>query len=223
MIKVENISVWGFGHAIRGMRNSMNSWDKSDTIYGEFHGLDDNNREILVPYNPPRIGNNDLDLMKKLYQAGVEHRTYARMIQVSMNVTAPLYWWKEADRYSVGKTQISTSTMHRITDKEFELNDFSHEHLSGTSLDTLVILIDWLNGCRESYAKYKHKEDWWQIIQLLPSSYNQLRTIMMSYEVVFKIIKERTGHKLDEWDDFVKVLKNLPYVEEIKEGEKNDR
>ena len=131
MIKVENIDVWGFEHAIRGLRNPMNSWDKSDTIYGEFHGLDDNGREILVPYNPPQIGKNDLDLMKRLYKAGIEHRKYLRQIFVSLDITAPLYWWKELDTYKIGTTSNSCSTMHKIQEKEFELNDFSHEHLFG--------------------------------------------------------------------------------------------
>ena len=235
MIKVENIDVWGFEGAIRGLRNPMNSWDKSDTIYGEFHGLDDNGREIIISYNPPEIGQQDLSLMHRLYKAGTEHRTYARMIQVSMDITAPLYWWKEMDRYTVGKSQVSCSTMHKIAAKEFELDDFSHEHLIDdedemfsdeelfdyTAVTALNALINNLNFWRNKYLKHKDKKYWWQLIQLLPSSYNQKRTICMSYETVFKIIKERTGHKLDEWNDFVKILKEeLPYVKEIIGDEK---
>jgi hypothetical protein len=224
MIKVENIDVWGFDHAIRGMRNPKNSWDKSDTIYGEFHGLDENGREILVPYNPPQIGQNDLDLMKRLYKSGTEHRTYARMIQCSMDIIAPLYWWKEMDRYTVGKSQVSCSTMHKIAAKEFDINDFSHEHIEdlndmdyNTGYQEWINIINCLNYMREKYLETKDKKYWWQLIQLLPSSYNQRRTVCMSYETVFKIIKERIGHKLDEWNEFVYILKDLPYVNDIME------
>lgn len=237
MIKVENIDVWGFEPAVRGMRNPMNSWDKSDSgVCGDFSveykdgqiGCDhkcpkwspDNycgysERLQKFPYDYYMIGKNDLDLMKRLYKAGTEHRTYARMIQVSMDITAPLYWWKEMDRYTIGKSQVSCSTMHKIAAKEFELDDFSHEHLCGASIDHLEMLIDWLNDCRKSYVEQKHKEDWWQLIQLLPSSYNQRRTVCMSYETVFKIIRERKNHKLDEWNDLIDVLYELPYVKEI--------
>lgn len=233
MIKVEKIDVWGFEHAIRGMRNPMNSWNKSDS---EWKWIEDNS-----PINPDDpgmcfvIGKNDLDLMRKLYKAGSEHRTYARMIQCSMDITAPLYWWKEMDRYTVGKSQVSCSTMHKIAAKEFELDDFSWEHLLNTGCDLfnyefgkgsfatqiqpLFLLKDFiipaLNECRERYIETKDKIFWWQLIQLLPSSYNQKRTICMSYETVFKIIRERTGHRLDEWNDFVKILRSLPYIAEI--------
>lgn len=209
MIKVENIDVWGFEHAIRGMRNPMNSWDKSDSEW-----------RIYTPEYPHlseakyEIGKNDLDLMRRLYKAGTEHRTYARMIQVSMDITAPLYWWKEMDRYTVGKSQVSCSTMHKIAAKEFELDDFSHEHLTkGLSCLEDVIVI--LNIARRAYLRSNAKSDWWQMIQLLPSSYNQRRAVCMSYETVFKIIRERTGHKLDEWRELVEILKDLPYVREI--------
>ena len=226
MIKVEDINVYGFETAIRAMRNPMSSWDKSDSEW-----------RIYTPEYPHlseakyEIGKNDLDLMKRLYKAGTEHRTYARMIFVWMDITAPLYWWKEMDRYTVGKSQVSTSTMHKIHAKKFELDDFSHEHISNESilieedgqhylnsaLDNLKDTIDVLNTYRKQYLQTKNKEDWWQLIQLLPSSYNQRRTVCMSYETVFKIIKERTGHKLDEWNEFVEILKNLPYVKEIVE------
>lgn len=224
MIKVEDINVYGFETAIHAMRNPMSSWDKSDSEW-----------RIYTPEYPHlseakyEIGKNDLDLMKRLYKAGTEHRTYARMIYVWMDITAPLYWWKEMDRYTIGKSQVSTSTMHKIHAKKFELNDFSHEHISNESilieedgqhylnsaLDNLKDTIDVLNTYRKQYLQTKNKEDWWQLIQLLPSSYNQRRTVCMSYETVFKIIKERTGHKLDEWNEFVETLKNLPYVKEI--------
>lgn len=218
MIKVENIEVWGFEHAIRGMRNPMNSWDKSDTIYGEFHGLDDNGREIIVPYNPPQIGHNDLDLMRRLYKAGTEHRKYLRQIFVSVDITAPLYWWKEADTYRIGVTANSCSTMHRIHAKEFELDDFSHEHLNDDVIEKpFKEIIDCLNFFRGLYIQHKDKDDWWQMIQLLPSSYNQRRTVTMNYENVMTIIKQRTGHKLDEWNQFVETLKGLPYIVEIME------
>jgi hypothetical protein len=219
MIKVENLDVWGFQHAIRGMRNPKNSWERSDSTISEYCGVDKDGKNVIVPVNS--LGDNDLSLMRTLYKAGTEHRTYARMIQVSMDITAPLYWWKEMDRYTVGKSQVSCSTMHKIAAKEFTLDDFSHEHLCGASIDHFEMLIDWLNDCRKSYVGQKHKEDWWQIIQLLPSSYNQRRTVCMSYETVFKIIKERTGHKLDEWNDFIVVLKNLPYVKEITDNEES--
>ena len=222
MIKVENIDVWGFDHAIRGMRNPLNSWDKSDTIYGEYYGIGDNGEEIITPYNPPQIGQNDLALMKRLYNAGTEHRTYARMIQCSMDIVAPLYWWKEMDRYTVGKSQVSCSTMHKIAAKDFELGDFSFENVEGRDEECVISLfLNVLNTNRKKYLETKDKQYWWNMIQLLPSSYNQRRTVCMSYETVFKIIKERTGHKLDEWNDFVRILKDLPYIKEIM-GEAED-
>lgn len=211
MIKIEGISVYGFEPAIRAMRNPMNSWDKSDSKWG--FEMPENNDLSPVTYY---IGDNDLDLMRRLYKAGPEHRTYARMIYVWMDITAPLYWWKEMDRYTVGKSQVSTSTMHKIHAKEFTGDDFSHEHLDIESLILLGNTIDHLNECRKRYIKNKaDKGEWWQLIQSLPSSYNQKRTVCMSYETVFKIIRERTGHKLDEWNDFVSILKDLPHVKEI--------
>lgn len=208
MIKVENIDVYGFEHAIRAMRNPMNSWENSDSywdICGHFY----------------HVGKIDLALMQKLFKAGTEHRTYARMICTWMDITAPLYWWKEMDRYGVGKSQVSTSTMHKIHAKEFTLNDFSREHLTVNSEKCLLDTIYTLNSYRTIYLGAKDKNWWWQMIQLLPSSYNQKRTICMSYEVVFKIIKERTGHKLTEWNEFVEILKNLPYVKEIMDDNAN--
>ena len=217
-IKVEDINVYGFETAIRAMRNPMNSWDKRDS-----------ERRIYTPEYPHlseakyEIGKNDLDLMNRLYRAGVEHRTYARMIYVWMDITAPLYWWKEMDRYTIGKSQVSTSTMHKIHAKEFEFSDFSCEHLINFhgegEFSTMGIIINDLNWSRDKYLETKDKKYWWQMIQLLPSSYNQKRTVSMTYETVFKIIKERTGHKLDEWNEFVETLKNLPYVKEVAEIE----
>ena len=211
MIKVENIDVYGFQHAVKAMRNPMNSWDKSDSEWGAENWC-------TARFD---IGEKDLGLMNRLFKAGVEHRTYARMIYVWMDIEAPLYWWKEMDRYTVGKAQVSTSTMHKIADKEFTLDDFSHEHLSSDAKATLMQVIERLNITRKFFMALdgeEAKQYWWDMIQLLPSSYNQKRTICMSYEVMFKIIKERTGHKLDEWNDFVSIIKELPYVKEIMEG-----
>ena len=186
----------------------MSSWAKSDSDYDAANWCD----------SDFHIGDNDMALLNRLYKAGVEHRTYARMIYVWMDITAPLYWWKEMDRYGVGKSQVSTSTMHKIHAKEFELDDFSHEHMTDEALKVLSFVIDRLNVSRKFYNALdfpEAKQYWWDMIQLLPSSYNQRRTVCMSYEVVLKIIKERTGHKLDEWNDFVEILKDLPYVKEI--------
>ena len=211
MIKVENIKVFNIDGAIMGMRNPMNSWDKSDSrIY---------NNEAYV------IGKNDLDLMKRLYQAGTEHRKYLRQIFVCMHIMAPLYWWKEFDTYKVGVTSDSCSTMHTIHKKEFELDDFSYEHLenfNGFSETTnfyewFVDTIEKLNVARRLYISTGDKRYWWQLIQLLPSSYNQKRTITMNYENVVNIINQRQGHKLDEWNEFCNVLKGLPYIKEIME------
>ena len=172
------------------------------------------------------VGKNDLDLMRRLYKAGTEHRKYLRQIFVSMDITAPLYWWKEFDTYKVGTTANSCSTMHKIHAKEFAVEDFSTEHLETLarfdedgemhkSYMVLKVVIDCLNACRNSYLQTKNKTDWWQMIQLLPSSYNQKRTVTMNYENVATMIRQRTGHKLDEWNDFVSILKDLPYVQEI--------
>lgn len=222
MIKVENIDVYGFERAVMAMRNPMSSWSRSDSYVRQADG---NGLEI---FKYDEIGSNDLDLMKRLYKAGTEHRTYARMIYVWMDITAPLYWFKEADRYTIGKSQVSTSTMHKIHAKEFTDDDFSMEHLiedndhAAVFISSMHRTIADLNTARELYLKTKDKKWWWQMIQLLPSSYNQKRTVCMSYEVVFKIIRERTGHKLGEWNEFVKILRDLPYVKEIM-GEEDKR
>lgn len=215
MIKVENIDVWGFEHAIRGMRNPMNSWDKSDSELTVMNPYD-----IELGYSLEYeyiIGENDLDLMRKLYKGGSEHRKYLRQICVSMDITAPLYWWKEFDTYKVGTTSNSCSTMHKIHAKEFEFDDFSYEHLLGESEIALKAIVDHLNFARIAYLETKDKTFWWQMIQLLPSSYNQRRTVTMNYENVVNMINQRTGHKLDEWNEFVEIIKGLPYVNEITE------
>lgn len=201
MIKVESMEVWGFPHAIRGMRNPMNSWDKIDSYYCGAEYI---------------IGNADLDLMQRLYKAGTEHRKYLRQIFVSMDIVAPLYWWKEFDTYKVGTVSNSCSTMHKIHAKRFGSDDFSHEHLGHAELNLLSMIIDMLNCDRDLYIEEKDKKYWWQMIQLLPSSYNQRRTITMNYENVMTIINQRGGHKLDEWNDLIAVLKGLPYVKEIR-------
>lgn len=214
MIKVENIDTWGFKHAIRGMRNPLNSWDKSDSYFED--DIDVNSKAFSV-------GEKDLDLMHRLYQAGTEHRKYLRHLFVSMDITAPLYWWKEFDTYKFvlpDPEHVDTnscSTMHKIHAKEFEPDDFSIEHLYG---DVLVLfednIIETLNLYRKAYINTKDKRYWWQLIQLLPSSYNQRRTLATTYENVFAIIHQRSGHKLDEWNQFVDILKNnVPYVKEI--------
>lgn len=220
MLTVDNIEVFGFDTAVRAMRNPMNSWSKSDSRWcyeecncegceHEFESICTNDEYI--------IGDNDLDLMRRLTRSGVEHRTFLRFMAVSMDVTAPLYFWKEADRYRF-KEQISTSTMHKIADHEFTLDDFSCEHLDEYSKECLAYINGWLDHYRKLYIDTKDKTYWWQMIQLLPSSFNQKRTVMMSYETVLKIIRERKNHKLDEWrTQLVPQLMQLPYVKEFTE------
>lgn len=228
MLMVESISTWGFEHAIRGMRNPMNSWNKSDSHFHYHSCLDcdhqpqncENDHKIFADCVCFNIGENDLDLMQRLYKAGTEHGKYLRQIFVSMDITAPLYWWKEFDTYKVGTVANSCSTMHKIHAKKFELDDFSHEHLHEACRVQLEEVIQTLNIMRERYVKTNAKEFWWQIIQLLPSSYNQKRTITMNYENVMNIINQRQYHKLDEWVNFVQYLKILPYIKEIRDEEK---
>lgn len=197
MIKIENISVSGWEAAIRGMRNPMNSWDRSDS-----HGF--------------LIGGADRKLMHKLAKAGNEHAKFRRMLNVTMDITAPLYWWKEFDTYKIGTVANSCSTMHKIHEKEFTLDDFSVEHLYTNNLETFGMIISALNESREVYLQTKEKEDWWQMIQLLPSSYNQRRTVQLNYEVLNHIYHQRKNHKLDEWREFCDyILKTLPYSEEL--------
>ena len=216
MIKIENVEVFGFEQAIRGMRNPKNSWDKSDS---EFIPWD------ISDFN---IGNNDLKLMTALRDAGTDHRKFMRMITVYLDITAPLYWWKEFDTYKVGTVANSCSTMHKIHAKEFTMDDFSNDNLILWDVDNNVHIpmgclqdtINVLNACREKYLETKDKMYWWQMIQLLPSSYNQKRTVMLNYEVLANMYKSRKNHKLDEWIDFCKKIEKLPYSELItgKEG-----
>lgn len=236
MIKIENVEVVGWEHAIRGMRNPMNSWDKSDSgirckidngpcnflceSYGNCNSSDD------TEY---RIGNNDLDLMTRLSKAGTDHRKFMRMIAVYADITAPLYWWKEFDTYKVGTVANSCSTMHKIHEKEFTLDDFSCEYLVPANLKLLEQTIENLNDARNEFINYDSshfkivndsqivdkKVVWWQMIQLLPSSYNQKRTVMLNYEVLANIYKSRRNHKLDEWVEFCKIIETLPHSEFI--------
>ena len=210
MIKFETNDVWGFEWAFKGMRNPMNSWDKSDSdwLFQE-------------------IGENDLALARKLINAGSEHRKFLRQIYVSVDITAPLYWWKEFDTYKVGTVANSTSTMHKIHAKEFTLEDFSCEHLINepfpvtdeyveTYLDCMTDTIKALNCARKMFIETKDKKYWWQIIQLLPSSYNQTRTVTMTYENIYTMRQQRKGHKLDEWRfDFFNWSDELPHLKEL--------
>lgn len=248
MLKIENTEVIGWEHAIRGMRNPKNSWVKSDSgvcathgpahcadcVYTDCHADD---VEIGTKYI---LGPNDLNLMTTLRNAGTDHRKFMRMITVYLDITAPLYWWKEFDTYKVGTVANSCSTMHKIADKEFTLADFSCEHLDRepyhrnwiesvivdeditsphkvwmTPFDVLRCTIEMLNAYRENYLETKDKQDWWQMIQLLPSSYNQKRTVMLNYEVLANIYKSRRHHKLDEWHTLCDWIEGLPYSELI--------
>lgn len=248
MLKIENTEVIGWEHAIRGMRNPKNSWVKSDSgvcathgpahcadcVYTDCHADD---VEIGTKYI---LGPNDLNLMTTLRNAGTDHRKFMRIITVYLDITAPLYWWKEFDTYKVGTVANSCSTMHKIADKEFTLADFSCEHLDRepyhrnwiesvivdeditsphkvwmTPFDVLRCTIEMLNAYRENYLETKDKQDWWQMIQLLPSSYNQRRTVMLNYEVLANIYKSRRNHKLDEWHTFCDWIESLPYSELI--------
>ena len=227
MIKIENVEIYGWEPTIRGMRNPLNSWEKSDS---EYECIDED-RDIYEYV----IGPNDLDLMKRLSNGGPVHAKYRRMITVYMDITAPFYWWKEFSTYKVGTVANSCSTMHKIHAKEFTLEDFSHEHLIDYELYScdevdgpvlncapdvycgglqhMNLTINVLNYYRKKYLETKDKKYWWQMIQLLPSSYNQRRTIMFNYEVLANIYKSRKDHKLSEWVDFCKWIEALPYSE----------
>lgn len=218
MIKIENIEMAGLEAAIRGMRNPMNSWGKSDSYYTH---IEDAETLETAKYQF-FVGDNDFDLMMRLAKGGSVHAKYRRMITVYLDITAPLYWWKEFDTYKVGTVANSCSTMHKIHAKEFELDDFSHEHLDEDSIAYLEDTIGQLNHCRNGYLLAKQegvsataKHYWWQMIQLLPSSYNQKRTVMLNYEVLAGIYKWRKNHKLDEWVEFCKWIESLPYSELI--------
>lgn len=243
MLKIENTETYGWEAAVRGMRNPMNSWDKSDS-YDHSPMMDEDDfeehkqdgsisplakycRDPLSLHNTMFvIGDNDLSLMKKLAKAGTDHRKFMRMIAVYCDITAPLYWWKEFDTYKVGTVANSCSTMHKIADKEFTLDDFSYEHLDIRTKKILEDIINALNDYRNLYINYdpdefevkgcpSKKDIWWQMIQLLPSSYNQKRTVMMNYEVLANIYKSRKNHKLDEWHVFCDWINMLPYSELI--------
>ncbi len=233
MLKIENAEVIGWEAAIRGMRNPKNSWEKSDSFCKPSTenccGCHNYNKCAYIfeltgkPYQGT-VGPKDLDLMTRLRNAGTDHRKFMRMIAVYLDITAPLYWWKEFDTYKVGTVANSCSTMHKIADKEFTLDDFSHEHLGyscctdnefDNPMNTLEQVIIVLNGCRDKYIATNNKFWWWQLIQLLPSSYNQRRTIMLNYEVLANIYKSRRNHKLDEWHTFCDWIEGLPYAELI--------
>lgn len=258
MLKIESAEVFGWEHAIRGMRNPMNSWEKSDSFIPcwqktKCHECDANQKcayyfEDGEPYKKDEfIGAKDLDLMTRLRDAGTDHRKFMRMITVYLDITAPLYWWKEFDTYKVGTVANSCSTMHKIAAKEFTLEDFSCEHLYhedynrdlitsaivdedersihavwATPLDILKFTIEMLNSYRAHYLTTLDKDDWWQMIQLLPSSYNQKRTVMLNYEVLANIYKSRRGHKLDEWHTLCDWIETLPLSEIITGKEKSD-
>ena len=220
MIKIEKIDVFGWESAIRGMRNPMNSWDKSDTTFESACAL----FEYRCGWECT-IGPNDLSLMKKLVKAGSDHSKFMRMINVTCDITAPLYWWKEYDTYKVGTVANSCSTMHKIHDKEFTLDDFSHEHLScdiNAGIGVLYDVIDALNLNRAIYLKGKDKSFWWNMIQLLPTSYNQKRTVQLNYAVLRNMYHSRKNHKLDEWRNFCEWVETLPYAELITDGGSND-
>lgn len=243
MLKIENTEVVGWEHAVRGMRNPMNSWDKSDSGSAvdcakcgriEREGICTAEGRDCTGFECFDIGPNDIDLMTRLCKAGTDHRKFMRMIVVYLDILAPLYWWKEFDTYKVGMTANSCSTMHKIADREFALEDFSHEHLGVTIpaekndgdecyqnlwVEAMKSIISALNIARIFYIRESDTElkkgYWWQMIQLLPSSYNQKRTVMLNYEVLANMYKSRRNHKLDEWHDFCDWIESLPYSELI--------
>lgn len=200
MIKFENTEVCGIGHAIRGMRNAMNSWDKSDSYVDE-------------RYNTAHIGENDKALMQRLFNAGTDHRKYLRMITVYADITAPLYWWKEYSTYKVGTVANSCSTMHTIHKRDLTIDDFS---INENAIGYYVDLIYGLNALRRQYCETKDIETFRTLIGLLPSSYNQKRTVMLNYEVLANIYKSRQGHKLKEWHEFIEWIERLPYTDIFK-------
>ena len=209
MISLSNAVVFGWHSAIMGMRNPMNSWPKSDSVfYSDFSC---------------KIGQNDLDLMKTLIKAGAEHRKFLRMIHVQMDIEAPLYWWKEFETYKIGTVTNSCSTMHKIAAKEFTIEDFSVEHLLAENTVYFGKTIERLNNARNKFLKTKDKKYWWQMIQLLPSSYNQLRTVDLNYEVLLNQYFQRKDHKLDEWRIYCEQIKCFPYLNEFIEVLKNEQ
>jgi hypothetical protein len=209
MILIEKTEVYGWESAIRGMRNPMNSWDKSDSAWVI---VDEEFDVTRVRY---QIGANDLKLMKSLAKAGSDHAKFLRMINVTVDITAPLYWWKEFDTYKVGTVANSCSTMHKIHAKEFTLDDFSHEHLALEARDFLETTVEYLNYYRNKFLDTKEKIWWWQMIQLLPSSYNQKRTVQLNYQVLTPMHFARRNHKLDEWHTLCDWMLELPYFRDI--------
>lgn len=201
MIKLERTSVMNLENAMRGARNPMNSWGRMDSSYDEDGNF--------------CLGPNDLDLGRRLRKAGSDHRKFIRQIFVSVDITAPLYWWKEYDTYKVATVANSTSTMHKIHSKAFELDDFSHDHLTKDSLEFMGVIIDRLESIRQKFVAEKKKEDWYDLIQLLPSSYNQMRTCTMNYETLVNIYFARRNHKLQEWHTFCHWIESLPYAKEL--------
>ena len=232
MVRFEHTEVYGWEAAIRGMRNPMNSWDMSDSYPAvdckkcgiiDKEGVCHPKEHDCFPYECYEIGPNDLNLMQNLCKAGTDHRKFMRMITVYVDITAPLYWYKEFDTYKVGTVANSCSTMHKIHAKRFTIDDFSVEHLDEDIVKTpFKTIIDCLNLFRTLYIEHKDKEDWWQMIQLLPSSYNQKRTIMLNYEVLKNMYHARKNHKLDEWHGFCDWIKLLPYAEELIIGENDE-
>lgn len=211
MIKIENTKVVGWEDAIRGMRNPKNSWNRMDSDFGLYYDHPDDPE----PVERITIGPNDHKLMMTLAKGGPVHAKYRRFIMVYVDITAPLYWWKEADTYRIGVEKNSCSTMHKIHDKEFTLEDFSTDHLEDFSWNRLADTIEHMNICRKHYIETKDKKWWWQMIQLLPSSYNQKRTMMISYEALADIYEWRRNHKLDEWREVCEWIESLPYSEII--------
>ena len=221
MIKIENVEIYGWEAAIRGMRNPKNSWDKSDSkfYYDEDPDAGCSHRcehcKSFGKFDCSYIGKNDLKLMKTIAGAGNDHGKFMRMITVYADITAPLYWFKEYDTYKVGTVANSCSTMHKIHEKEFTLDDFNTEHLDEWSLSLFERLIELLNKNRIEFIETKNKDYWWQMIQLLPASYNQKRTVQLNYAVLKNMYHARKEHKLDEWREFCKWIETLPYSELI--------
>ncbi len=240
MIKIEHevfVPAAQMAFLIEGMRNPMNSWEMSDSTYGTYYGKDSDGNDIL-DNSTFSLGQKDRYLMVRLAKTGSDHRKFMRMMNVYVRITAPLYWWKEFDTYKVGTVSNSCSTMHKITEKEFTIADFSHEHLDGetrslftdgnlvkddgttgtyncSAYDFMCITCDVLNHYRDLYLITKDKKYWWQMIQLLPSSYNQTRNVSLNYEVLANIYNSRKDHKLDEWREFCKWIEKIPYAELI--------
>ncbi len=219
MISFENTEVMNLKGAIRGMRNPLNSWEKSDSIFHEKEcesDCPDCKGCVVVDHMCVRLGENDLDLARRLIAAGSDHRKFLRQIFVSVDITAPLYWWKEFDTYKVATVANSCSTMHTIHKKEFTIEDFSTEHLAHQTMEVLRSVISDLNDSRSLYLKTKNKGDWWQMIQLLPTSYNQRRTVTLNYETLRNIYGSRRNHKLDEWSiGFMEWIDSLPYADDL--------